>query len=111
MATMRRRERYPTYAATYDYTTDKGWSMKDDERIAITAQAEKYEEAGDKEAYEREMKKIPLAPNLAWMLRDDLGKMRFLELGYNLKDAEIVYGKNWVDEFNVINSNKGRWND
>ncbi len=99
--------KFPTYETTYDYTTDKGWSMKDAERIAITKRANKYEEAGDMEAYEQEMKKIPLAPNLAWMLRDLLGKKEFLEEGYNLKDAEIAYGKNWVDEFNVIFNNEG----
>jgi hypothetical protein len=112
MATMRkrRRERYPRYAAMYDYTTDKGWSMTDAEAMAISDRADEYEAKGDMAASEREMKKIPLAPNLAWLMRDELGKKAFLEAGYNLKDAEIAYGKNWVDEFNVINDNKGRWN-
>ncbi len=104
------RMKFPTYETTYDYTTDKGWSMKDAERSAIMDRADKYEEAGDREAYEREMKKIPLSPNIAWMLRDRMGKKAFLEQGYNLNDAEIAYGKNWVDEYRVICGNKGYWN-
>lgn len=97
----------PRYAADYDYITDTGWSMTDKERIEITERAEKLEEMGDTKGYKREMKKIPLAPNLAWMLRDRLGKKAFLKQGYNLADAEIAYGKNWIDEYNVINNNEG----
>ncbi len=101
------RMKYPTYAATYDYTTDKGWSMPFKERDEIARRARQCRKAGDREGYDREMKKIPLEPNLAWMLRDQLGKREFLEEGYNLGDAEIAYGKNWVDEYRVVNSNEG----
>ncbi len=104
------RIRFPSYATTYDYTTDEGWSMKDEERFAIAQRARQCRKAGDKEGYEREMKKIPLEPNIAWMMRDRLGKKAFLEEGYNLKDAEIAYGKNWVDEYKVMCDNKGYWN-
>ena len=106
MTTMRA-TKYPTYAAEYDYTTDKGWSMSIAERIEIAQRARQCRKAGDREGYEREMRKIPLEPNLAWMLRDRMGKKAFLEKGYNLKDAEIAYGKNWLDEYNVMCNNEG----
>ncbi len=110
MTTMRA-TKYPTYAATYDYTTDKGWSMSFEERTEIAQRARQCRKAGDMEEYDRLMKQIPLEPNLAWMLRDRLGKKEFLEEGYNLKDAEIAYGKNWVDEYRVICNNEGYWNE
>lgn len=106
-----RRDELPAYATTYDYTTDKGWSMKDEERIAIAQRARQCRKAGDMEGYMREMRKIPMAPNLAWMTRDRIGKKAFLEAGYNLGDAEIAYGKNWVDEFRVVCNNEGYANE
>lgn len=95
------------YVADYDYSTDEGWSMTNAERNKIAKRAEEYERKGNTKAAEKETRKIPLAPNLAWMMRDHLGKKEFLAEGYNLKDAEIAYGKNWVDEFEVINNNEG----
>jgi hypothetical protein len=98
------------YVPDYDYTTEEGWSMTNAETDKILDRAAKYKEAGNEKASRQELKKIPLAPNLAWKLRDLLGKKDFLAEGYNLKDAEIAYGENWIDTHYVINNNEGKSN-
>jgi hypothetical protein len=95
------RNKYNKYWPTYDYSQVNNWSMSKEESNAILHEASRLWEAGDKEGYFRVSKKLPLAPNLALMMRDDIGKEALLAEGWNLADAEIVYGKDWLDNYMV----------
>ncbi len=38
---------------------------------------------------------------MALLMRDTMGKEALLAEGWNLADAEIVYGKDWLDKYMV----------
>lgn len=98
---MKRSRDYTKYVPNYDYTQLNNWSMSKEESNAILEEATRLYEAGDREGYHRTIKKLPLAPNIALRMRDEIGKEALLAEGCNLADAEIVYGKNWLDEYMV----------
>ncbi len=92
---------YSKYAPNYDYSQVSNWSMSKEEADAILNEASRLWETGDEEGYYRELKKLPLAPNMALRMRDEEGKEALLAEGWNLADAEIVYGKDWLDNYMV----------
>lgn len=98
MATMQMRK--SKYIPEYDYMNGT-WSMTDEEIGKIFEEAHSYAERGDWEGYQRVTQRLPATPNGALMARDELGKEGLLALGWNLADAEIAYGKNWLDEYKV----------
>jgi hypothetical protein len=95
-----------TYMPTYDYSQVDNWSMSKEEANAIMNEASRLLEAGDREGFHREVKKIPLPPNMALSMRDEKGKNALLVEGWNLADAEIVFGKDWLDNYMVDEKTK-----
>ncbi len=89
------------YTPTYDYSQVNNWSMSKEEATAILEEAARLFEAGDEEGHDRVAKKLPLLPNLALLMRDQMGKEALVAEGWNLADAEIVYGKDWLDNYMV----------
>lgn len=100
MTTALKRPRYK-YTPTYDYSQCDQWSMSKEEAAAIFAEAHKCMERGDLDGYDKWAMKIPLPPNMALRMRDEKGKDALLAEGWNLADAEIVYGKDWLDNYMV----------
>lgn len=100
MAKRRPRSRY---TPTYDYSKANEWSMTKEESNAILDAATDCMERGDIEGYDRIIRKLPLVPNIALMKLDDMGKEKLLASGYNLKDADIVYGEGWMDRMRKSN--------
>lgn len=94
------RRRESKYVPTYDLTRGE-WSMSQEEMRRIFDQAHPFAERGDWETYLAIIRKIPVTPNAALMARDDYGKEGLLALGWNLADAEIAYGKDWLDNYKV----------
>jgi hypothetical protein len=92
---------YNKYVPTYDYSQVNNWSMSKEESNAILEEAGKLLDAGDEEGHDRLIKKLPLPPNMALLWRDQYGKEALLAEGCNLADAEIVYGKDWLDKYMV----------
>lgn len=41
---------------------------------------------------------IPLAPHLAMALKEVCGADHVKKSGFNLSEAEVKYGKNWLDK-------------
>ena len=95
--TARKQKTRSRYTPTYDYTTLTGWSMTPEEMNAILDKASECDDNGDEEGYDRWIHKLPLVPNMALMMLDDMGKEALLAEGFNLADAEIAYGKDWLD--------------
>ncbi len=89
------------YMPTYDYSQVNNWSMSKEESNAILNEATRRLQAGDEDGYFEEVKKLPLPPNMALRMRDEMGKEALLAEGCNLADAEIVYGKDWLDTYMV----------
>lgn len=93
-----RKKRGPNkYSPTYDYRAIQ--SISNDEIEVIWKEADEFKIRGDKKGYSRTMRKLPMPPNLALLLRDALGKDEFLKCGFNLAEAEVAYGKDWLDEY------------
>lgn len=89
------------YIPDYDYSQCDQWSMSKEEAAKIFAEANKCMDQDDEDGYYKWISKIPLPPNMALRLRDELGKEKLLASDYNLADAEIVYGKDWIDNYKV----------
>lgn len=89
------------YIPDYDYSQCDQWSMSKEEAAKIFAEANKYMQRGDMDGYFEWTMKIPLAPNIALRMRDEMGKEELLASGFNLADAEIVYGKDWIDSYKI----------
>ncbi len=75
--------------------------MSEEESNAILDEAGKRFEAGDEDGYFEMIRKLPLPPNMALLMRDQKGKETLVAEGWNLADAEIVYGKDWLDSYMV----------
>jgi len=67
-----------------------------DEKLAISNKALDLLDNGDKEGYDRLMKTIPLPPYLAKMTKEKIGLDFLLDLGWNLSEAEAVFGSAWL---------------
>jgi hypothetical protein len=66
------------------------------EKLAIGVQSIKLKEAGQLEESDRVWKQMPLAPYLAKWCKDMIGPEFLIEQGYNLSEAEVEYGKDWL---------------
>lgn len=93
--------RYMKYIPDYDYTEPELWSMSTEEKSKIFDEIRKCRAQGDEEGVYEWMKKLPLPPNIALQWRDEEGKEDLLASGANLADAEIAYGKDWLDNYMI----------
>ena len=89
------------YTPTYNYSQCDNWSMSGEEADAILEEANSRLEAGDEDEFYMVAKKLPLPPNMALRMRDEIGKEEMLKSGFNFADAEIVFGKDWIDNYMV----------
>ena len=75
-------------------------TMTQKERAEIALQAFELEKQGKPEECERMLRqRLPLQPYLAKFVKDHIeyfGEDFFEENGFNLSDAEAVYGPDWL---------------
>jgi hypothetical protein len=76
--------------------TEMAQIMTDREKAAITMKAIALRNAG-KESEALALKKtIPMPPFLAKFWKDHIGTDGLLQLGWNLSEAEAVFGQDWL---------------
>lgn len=72
--------------------------MSNDEKCRLLDIARKLKDEGNEEEYEKIRKQIPLAPHLAMAMKEVFGSEYARNSGFNFSDAEIKYGKDWLDK-------------
>jgi hypothetical protein len=68
-----------------------------DEKYEIMGKARELELAGDKEGANRLYKTAPIPPFLAKIMKEKVGVDYLLNSGWNLSEAEVAFGSNWLD--------------
>jgi len=71
-------------------------TMTLDEKLAIGCKAAELRKAGDEEGYFRLIKKIPMPPYLAKIMKEKVGVDFLVNGGWNLSEAEAEFGQNWL---------------
>jgi hypothetical protein len=71
-------------------------TMTLDEKLTIGCKAVELSKAGDEEGYIRLIRKIPMPPYLAKLMKEKMGTDFLLNGGYNLSEAEAEFGRNWL---------------
>ena len=70
--------------------------MTMEEEAAIAMKAFDLKKQGKPEECERLIKTMPLQPYLAKFVKDHLGSDFLLSLGWNLAEANVEYGSDWL---------------
>ena len=70
--------------------------MSLDEKLAISNKAGLLWEAGDKEGYRNLMKKMPIPPYLAKVLKEKVGADIIKIGGWDLSEVEAEFGQDWL---------------
>jgi len=73
-------------------------TMTLDEKLAIANKAGSLWRAGNKEESDRLIKKIPLPPYLAKIIKDKLGLDILLKGGWNFTEVEAEFGSSWLNK-------------
>ena len=73
-------------------------TMTLDEKLAISCKAAELWDAGDKEGYDRLMKKIPLPPYLAKVMKEKIGMEIFKRYNWNLSEVEAELGPDFISK-------------
>lgn len=68
-----------------------------EETLTIIEQSQAARAAGNYEEGMRIAKRLPIAPHLAKAAKEIWGKKFLVEGGYDLSEAEVAYGKDWLD--------------
>jgi hypothetical protein len=68
-----------------------------DEKLAISNKACALWEAGDKEGYRNLMKKLPIPPFLAKVLKEKVGAEIIRIGGWDLSEVEAEFGQDWLN--------------
>jgi hypothetical protein len=71
-------------------------TMTLDEKLAISNKACALWEAGDKEGYRNLMKKLPIPPYLAKVLKEKVGADIIKIGGWDLSEVEAKFGPDWL---------------
>ena len=71
--------------------------MTEQEKADIVMESIKIQEAGYKEEAMALRRTKPLSPWLAKFIKEKVGADFLIENGYNLAEAEVEYGKDWLD--------------
>jgi hypothetical protein len=71
--------------------------MSLDERSAIFRKADELRAAGKKEEAMAMSKTCPLSPYLAKILKEKVGVDYLRKSGWNMAEAEVEFGKDWLD--------------
>ena len=72
-------------------------TMSLDEKLAISNKALALWEAGDDEGYNNLMKKLPIPPYLAKVLKEKVGADIIRIGGWDLSEVEAEFGQNWIN--------------
>ena len=72
-------------------------TMTLDEKLAISMKACSLYQAGDKEGFSRVIRTAPMPPYLAKIMKDKMGADFLIKGGYNLSEAEVKFGYNWLN--------------
>lgn len=68
-----------------------------DEKLDISNKALALWKAGDNEGYRNLMKKMPIPPYLAKVLKEKVGAHIIKIGGWDLSEVEAEFGPNWLD--------------
>jgi hypothetical protein len=68
-----------------------------DEKLAISNKALALWKAGDNEGYRNLMKKLPIPPYLAKVLKEKVGADIIKIGGWDLSEVEAKFGSNWLN--------------
>ena len=68
-----------------------------DEKLAISNKALALWKAGDEEGYRNQMKKLPIPPYLAKVLKEKVGADIIKIGGWDLSEVEAAFGPNWIN--------------
>ncbi len=85
-----------TQPEIYAYTRDGG--MTKEQYDDLHARLDAAEERGDTEEYDRLLHFVPLEPTIAKAAGNTYGKDFLLAAGFDLTEADMVFGKGWLDE-------------
>jgi hypothetical protein len=66
------------------------------EKLDLMVKSIELEKAGQLEEAEKVWSQIPIAPYLAKWAKDMMGTEFLIETGFNLSEAEMEYGKDWL---------------
>jgi len=72
-------------------------TMTLDEKLAISCKAGELWEAGDKEGSRNLMKKLPIPPYLAKVLKEKVGADIIKIGGWDLSEVEAEFGQSWIN--------------
>jgi hypothetical protein len=72
-------------------------TMTLDEKLAISNKALDLLDAGDREGYNNLMKKLPIPPYLAKVLKEKVGADIIKIGGWDLSEVEAEFGPNWIN--------------
>jgi hypothetical protein len=72
-------------------------TMTLDEKLAIGCKAAELRKAGDYEGYDRLMRTVPMPPYLAKIMKEKMGVDYLINGGWNLSEAEVEFGNNWLN--------------
>jgi len=72
-------------------------TMTLDEKLAISCQAGELWKGGDKEGSRNLMKKLPIPPYLAKVLKEKVGADIIKIGGWDLSEVEAEFGQNWIN--------------
>jgi len=73
-------------------------TMTLDEKLAISCKAAALRKAGDEEGATRLLRTAPMPPYLAKIYKEKVGAKQLIESGWNLSEAEAMFGSNWLDK-------------
>jgi len=68
-----------------------------DEKLSISNKACELWQAGDIEGYRMQMKKMPIPPYLAKVLKEKVGADIIKKGGWDLSEVEVEFGQNWLN--------------
>jgi len=72
-------------------------TMTLDEKLSISCKAGELWKAGDKEGSRNLMKKLPIPPYLAKVLKEKVGADIIKIGGWDLSEVEAEFGQNWIN--------------
>jgi len=72
-------------------------TMTLDEKLAISCKAGELWKAGDKEGSRNLMKKLPIPPYLAKVLKEKVGADIIKIGGWDLSEVEAEFGQGWIN--------------
>ncbi|MDR2542536.1 MAG: hypothetical protein LBC80_03690 [Treponema sp.] len=73
-------------------------TMTLDEKLAIGCKSAELRKAGDEESANRLLRTAPLPPYIAKVIKEKVGLDYLINSGWNLSEAELAFGSNWLSK-------------